>query len=165
MKKKYYICRIRQNKNYMSTEEADEHPVPKKPRFATLSEDVMNSILKDKDSENTKKATDRAVRLFRKYWNEKNRSEDFENYEISELEEALTKFYSEARNESGDLYKKSTLTNTRYGINRFLSEKNIDIIKDHGFVNSNKMFKAMTVQLKREGKDDIDHHPPIEADD
>jgi hypothetical protein len=31
----------------------------------------MNSILKDKDSENTKKATDRAVRLFRKYWNEK----------------------------------------------------------------------------------------------
>jgi hypothetical protein len=46
-----------------------------------------------------------------------------------------------------------------------LSEKNIDIIKDHGFVNSNKMFKAMTVQLKREGKDDIDHHPPIEADD
>jgi hypothetical protein len=55
----------------MSTEEADEYPVPKKPRFATLSEDVMNSILKDKDSENTKKATDRAVRLFRKYWNEK----------------------------------------------------------------------------------------------
>jgi hypothetical protein len=109
----------------MSTEEADEHPVPKKPRFATLSEDVMNSILKDKDSENTKKATDRAVRLFRKYWNEKNRSEDFENYEISELEEALTKFYSEARNESGDLYKKSTLTNTRYGINRLLSEKKL----------------------------------------
>ena len=108
----------------MSTEEADEHPVPKNPRFATLSEDVMNSILKDKDSENTKKATNRAVRLFRKYLNEKGRPEDFENYEISELQEALTKFYSEARNESGDLYKKSTLTNTWYGINRFLSEKN-----------------------------------------
>jgi hypothetical protein len=99
--------------------------VPRKPRFATLSEDVMNSILKDKNSENTKQATDRAVCLFRKYLNEIDRSEDFENYEISELQEALTKFYSEARNESGDLYKKSTLTNTRYGINRLLSEKNL----------------------------------------
>ena len=59
----------------MSTEEADEHQVPKEPRFATLSEDVMNSILKDKDSENTKKATDRAVHLFRKYLNEKDRSD------------------------------------------------------------------------------------------
>ena len=81
------------------------------------------------------------------------------------LQEALTKFYSEARNESGDLYKKNTLTNTRYGINRFLSEKKFDIIKDHAFVNSNKMFKVMTVQLKREGKGGIDHHPPIEAND
>jgi hypothetical protein len=27
------------------------------------------------------------------------------------------------------------------------------------------MFKAMTVQLKREGKGDIDHHLPTEADD
>jgi hypothetical protein len=47
----------------MSTEEADEHPVPKKPRFAILSEDVMNSTLKDNDSENTKKATDRVPYL------------------------------------------------------------------------------------------------------
>jgi hypothetical protein len=35
----------------------------------------------------------------------------------------------------------------------------------HAFVNSNKRFKVMTVQLKREGKGGIDHHPPIEADD
>ena len=83
----------------------------------------MNSILKDKNSENTKQATDRDVCLFMKYLNEKDRSEDFENYEISDLQEAPTKFYSEARNESGDLYKKSTLTNTRYDINRFVSEK------------------------------------------
>jgi hypothetical protein len=27
------------------------------------------------------------------------------------------------------------------------------------------MFKAISVQLKREGKGGIDHHPPIEADD
>ena len=35
----------------------------------------MNCILNDKDSENTKKATDRAVHLFRKYLNEKDRSD------------------------------------------------------------------------------------------
>ena len=47
----------------------------------------MNSTLKDSDSENPKKATDRDVRMFRKYLKEKDRSEDFENYEISELQE------------------------------------------------------------------------------
>ena len=49
------------------------------------------------------------------------------------MDEALTKFYSESCNENGELYKKSTLINTRCGINRFLSEKNIDIIKDNAF--------------------------------
>ena len=39
------------------------------------------------------------------------------------------------------------------------------ILSKTGFLSSNKMFKAISVQLKREGKGGIDHHPPIEADD
>jgi hypothetical protein len=81
MKTKVLYLPHTSKQNKMSTEEADEHPVPKKPRFAILSEDVMNSTLKDNDSENTKKATDRDVRMFRKYLNEKDRSEDVENYD------------------------------------------------------------------------------------
>ena len=84
--------------------------MPKKPRFATLSDEALKSILKDEDSENTKKAMDRPVRLFHKYLGEKDLPEDLENYEISELDETLAKFYSEARNVHGELYKKSTLS-------------------------------------------------------
>lgn len=140
--------------------------VAKKPRFASLTDDNLSNILKEKDSLNTRKATDRSVRLFKKYLQEKELDQEFENYTLQELDEVLCKFYSEARNEKGDLYKKSTLANTRYGLNRYLNEKKgIDIIKDKMFMNSDKMFKAVNVLLKREGMGGIDHYPPIENDD
>lgn len=149
------------------SDDADETgSVPKKPRFASLTGDNLSKILKEKDAVNTRKATDRAVRLFRKYLEEKELESDFENYDATQLDNVLCKFYSEARNEKGELYKKSSLASTRYGLNRFLNEKQgIDIVRDKAFQNSDKMFKAVGVFLKREGKGGIDHHPPVAEDD
>ena len=57
------------------------------------------------------------------------------------------------------------MKNTRYGIQRYLAQKHvIDIIKDREFTSSNKMFLAMSVQLKCKGLGGIDHYPPIEED-
>ncbi|VDI67112.1 Hypothetical predicted protein [Mytilus galloprovincialis] len=90
---------------------------------------------------------------------------DIENYPVKELDSILSKFYAEARNKNGELYKTTTLKNTRYGINRYLTEKrDIDIMKDPDFMKSNKMFKAMSIQLKRDGLGGIEHYPPIEED-
>lgn len=58
-----------------------------------------------------------------------------------------------------------TLKNTRYGIQRYLSDKrNIEIIKDKECIGSNKVFQAMSVQLKREGLGGVEHYPPVEVD-
>lgn len=146
--------------------EQDENVVPaKKPRFASVNTDVLEKILKDKDSANTKKATARSMRLFTKYIQEKCLDIDIDTCGRGELDTILTTFYAEARNKEGESYKSSTLKNTRYGLNRYFTEtRNIDILKDREFDKSNKMYSAMSVQLKREGLGGIDHYPPIDED-
>lgn len=54
----------------------------------------------------------------------------------------------------------------RYGINRHLSVRNnFDITKDQAFQVSQKIFSAVTKDLKREGKGAITHYPPIKESD
>jgi hypothetical protein len=51
-----------------------------------------------------------------------------------------------------------------HGINRHLSDAK-DIIHDPDFRQSDKVFSAVTTDLKKEGKGGIDHYPPIEIAD
>lgn len=53
----------------------------------------------------------------------KNYDEDFEDLPNEQLDAILKKFYSEVRTENGELYKKSSLTSLRHGINRYLSNQ------------------------------------------
>ena len=54
----------------------------------------------------------------------------------------------------------------RYGIHRhFLSVKDWDITKNDTFKQSNKVYKAMMVKLKQEGKGFVQHEEPVSKDD
>ena len=66
-------------------------------RFASLNDEEFDDLLNRKDSENTQKATKKAVTVFREYLSAKNRPEDFENFEKDELGNVLSRFYVEAR--------------------------------------------------------------------
>ena len=46
-------------------------------RFASLNDEEFDDLLNRKDSENTQKATKKAVTVFREYLSAKNRPEDF----------------------------------------------------------------------------------------
>jgi hypothetical protein len=59
----------------------------------------LDNIVEDKDAKNTKRSTNQAVRLFRKYLTEKELDVEFENYDPQTLNNTLGKFYSEARTE------------------------------------------------------------------
>ena len=133
------------------------------PRFASMNEAEINKILTEKDSVNTKKATDGAVKIFRHYLSEKGMSADFEDWPVEELDSALAKFYMEARNKNGDLYKKASLISIRHGLKRHL--KNVDIVSGGGFRKSKEAFEAMTTELKRQGLGGTNHHPPLESSD
>ena len=149
----------------MAEAKAVPSPPQKKQRFASVDTKKMEQILKEKDSLNTQKATARSMRLLTKYLEEKDMPTDVDTYLIDQLDNVLSKFYTEARSEKEELYKKTTLKNTRYGIQRYLSDKrNIDIIKDKEFIGSNKVFQAMSIQLKREGLGGVEHYPPVEED-
>ena len=121
--------------------------------------------MRDKDADNTKRATKTAVGLFRAYLVAKGQSSDFEKLDKASLAASLSKFYFEARKEDGDFYKTTSLCSIRAGINRHLKDKYpemIDIIKDCEFTNANVSYRAATVQLKKMGKGDIVHHPPLD---
>ena len=60
--------------------------------------------------------------------------------------------------------QEASLVSIRHGINRHLSDAK-DIIHDPDFRQSDKVFSAVTTDLKKEGKGGIDHYPPIEIAD
>ncbi|XP_021364170.1 uncharacterized protein LOC110457290 [Mizuhopecten yessoensis] len=132
-------------------------------RFASVTNANFQKLLADKDSVNTKKATEHAVRVFLAYLKEKSLDTGFEYYDTDLLDSTLAKFYTEARSSKGKLYKKSTLTSIRHGLNRHLSE--FDIINGVEFSKSKRAFQAMLVELKRQGLGGIEHHPPIDKVD
>lgn len=120
-------------------------------------------MLDDKDAKNTKRSTDTAVRAFRSYLAEKEVEADFENFDSEKLDNVLCNFFAESRQKNGELYKKSSLISLRHGLNRHL--ENVDIVKGVEFKKSQKMFQAMSAELKRQGVGGVQHHPPIEKAD
>ena len=137
-----------------------------KRRFADITNQQLDKIVEDKDDKNTKRSTNQAVRLFRKYLTEKELDVEFENYNPQTLNNTLSKFYAEARTEDGTLYKKSSLRTLRQRLNRFLSsKKEIDIVRDTEFKESKKVFLAVCKDLKRQGFRGVEHHPPIDESD
>jgi hypothetical protein len=65
-------------------------------------------LVTNADSENTKKQTKQAVKSLR------------ENELDPEFDKTLTKLYAEASDKNGEMYKKTTLTSYRQGIQRHL---------------------------------------------
>ena len=137
-------------------------------RFASLNTDEFENILKEKDALNTRKATKAAVDVLQAYLVAKKLSTSVEKLDKIAISEILGKFYLEVRKADGDFYKRGSLVSIRGGINRHLKDTydgQIDIIKDSEFSRANQSFKAALVQLKKLGKGDVEHHPPVDEND
>ena len=135
-------------------------------KFASLETEEINAIMDNLDSKNTKRQTITSVRMFRQYLNGKKLSTEFESFDIEQLDDLLSKFYLEMRNKDGEMYKKSTMQSYRQGLQRYLKEnRDIDINKEDVFKKSNKSFKCMVKELKRNGLAAVDHHSAIEDED
>ena len=148
----------------MATSSASSPPELGKKRHATLTDQDMEDILKKRNAANTDKVTGNSVNIIRKYLNEKNLPVDFESLDDKALDELLSKFYCEVRTSDGELYKKSSMMTLRHGINRHLSncrKSPVDIVNDSKFNQSQRMFSAVSKELKRAGKAKIDHYPPL----
>ena len=83
------------------------------------------------------------------------------------FDDFLRKFYVEIRKQDGTLYKKKSFQSIRFGIHRFIKSIHADwdIIDGTAFTESNEVFQAQVVQLKKQGFAKVDHRPPIAPGD
>ena len=105
---------------------------------------------------------------FRPFCDEKNldKTQDFDEISKAELNELLVDFYPNARKKSGGHYKKTALSSTRFGLQRhFMLKREFNIISDPLFKQSNQVFEAVVVELKRQGFAKVEHHEPILTED
>ena len=83
-----------------------------------------------------------------------------------ELNELLADFYPNARKKTGGHYKKSALSSIPFGQQRhFMLKRQFNIISDPIFKQSNQVFEALVVELKRQGFAKVEHHEPILTED
>ena len=100
-------------------------------RFVSFTEQDIEKIVEDKDSQNTKRSTKVAKELFADYVKEKKLREAEEK---KELAQTLKTLYVEARKKAGSSYSMGSLKTLRYGVNRhYKSTRGIDIINDVEF--------------------------------
>ena len=89
-------------------------------RFPRNTDQHIATMLEDKDSSSTKKAstkksTKQANNVLREYCAEKGLSTQFEDNNKVELDNLLKQFYANARKKDGTMYSKNTINSIRYG--------------------------------------------------
>ena len=91
-------------------------PQTTQKRFVSVTKEEYEEIFRNKDSEATRKSTEKAVKLLRTYLHKKGQSEEFEKLTKAELDSVLCLFYVEIRKLDGDYYKTASLNSIRAGL-------------------------------------------------
>ena len=68
-----------------------------KRRIASLSDAELSTLISDRESNNTKRATEAAAKIFQCYLEKKELDVHFENFASDQLDLVLCKFFTEAR--------------------------------------------------------------------
>lgn len=105
------------------------------------------------------------IKILTDYLKEK-KLKPLEEITNDELPEIMLDFYTNLRKVKGGDYKLQSLKCIRAGINRFTkANRNLDIINDTRFTQTNEMFKAVSTKARREGRGSTKSTPPIEPED
>ena len=134
-------------------------------RFASLDAAQISALIASKDSKSTQNCIKSATKLFREYLISIDCQADFENYAKDELDKNLSFFYANVRTNAGQMYKKKALDSIKYGISRYLKDKDVDINTDAAFIGSRETLKAVTKELKRQGFGSVEHKAVLTKDD
>ena len=122
-------------------------------RFQDISEDELNNLLENRDSLSTKNVIKGSVAILRTFCGEKNFDFPTEECSNEELNSLLSKFYPSARRSDGELYSKKSMLSIRYGLQKHFEKSNgVDIVNLQDFAGANRIFTAVLVKLKKEGK-------------
>ena len=153
--------------------------------FKSTTKDVKEAIFNGRKADNTNRATITWVTCFKEYLTEK-QLKPKEQLSNAELASVLSDFYVELRkkkvkkithklgqdgkvvpeHDDRDYYKNTSLKCLRAALNcHFKATRNIDIINNEIFIQSNEMFQGVTKKGKCKGRDEIESKLPIEEED
>jgi hypothetical protein len=136
-------------------------------RFSELNEDELQLLLDSRDSQNTKRMVKASVAVLRLYLENKGSElSELETGELDRVNTVLRKFYAEVKKADGERYARKSMITLRYGLQKhFLKLRKEDIINDERYATSNEMFKAVLVQLKKDGVGETKQKDPIPPQD
>ena len=118
-----------------------------------------------KVSKSTNGATSNTVKTFLSFCKELN-IYSINIVDLEELKNVLSRFYAGCRTEKGELYQVNSMHSIHNGLQRhFLMVRNIDIINDNFFVESNACFQNVIVKIRSTVKGHVSHYPEIESED
>ena len=87
---------------------------------------------------------------------------------VSEFNQVLRQFYTEVRNKNGEEYSKSSLVAFRHGIERHFKNPPLNRgwkLSSQDFAASNRILNAKIRDLKRKGKENVQHKEAITPND
>ena len=137
----------------------------KSERFVYLSNKDIKELGNKKVAKSTNNATSNAVKTFLAFCKELN-IYSINIMEVKELANVLAKFYAGCRTEKGELYKVNSMNSLRNGLQRhFIIQRNVDIVKDDIFRESNACFVNVVKKIRGTIKGQVNHYPEIEPED
>ena len=133
---------------------------PRQAQFQLLTDGELDDLINGTDSTSTKRSLKfgwQRLEAFAKFTNTSLTDISREN-----LDQLLSSCYASARKEDGTTYSKRSIQAIRYAVQRhYFDEQGVDICDKSTFPRSNKVFKAVLVKLKREGKGNVRHKDAV----
>lgn len=146
----------------VKTEEKDEFLLPstsKKRRFAEVSSEDINELLKEAENKNTKKKTESDLRLIRVFISETCpdlKETELEYIEDATLSDILCKFFTVAKKQDGGEYEPATIRGIMASVERhILAKTGKKISCNQQFAKVQDVMKSKMKMLKRSGKGNL----------
>ena len=118
-----------------------------KRAYKTVSDNDKKKFLEGNQAESTHKATEIYIDALCHYLKHEKNIKLLEEVLDSDLPQHLLDFYVQVKLIKGDTYSIKTLKCIRAALNRhFKKERHLDIIADPRFIETNEIFKGVTVQ-------------------
>lgn len=135
-------------------------------RFANRTDEEISETREGLKKKNTLAADKKVEKTFLSYIQAKGKPDlEYWNWDTETLNEVLSKFWFELRNQEGQHYRVSTLKHYVYGLNRCLQCRGheTDLVKSPCYIRSQKAFKDACAELKKLGLGYVENYKEISA--
>lgn len=133
-------------------------------RFANRTDEEINETREGLKKKNTIAADKKVEKTFISYIQAKGHADiEYWTWDTEKLNDVLSKFWFELRNQEGERYRVSTLKHYIYGLNRCLQRRGheTDLLKSTCYIRCQKAFKDACAEHKKLGLGYVENYKEI----